>query len=93
MIYFTKSHDDGAATLTRKYDLREVGVDDYIPESTLLIYLPITDSNILFDAIQSHPDLHAYSMPDLQLYFHPDPLLKMMREAHKNFFLKLIEGY
>lgn len=90
MIYYASSHKSGARKLAYKYDLRFVKAKMYLNEKDLRPYGVINDREKLFEALHAHPKVHAYVLPNLRIYFHPDTVIPIIAEACKKYLTTLV---
>ena len=90
MIYYAKNHFDGAVKLIQKYDLRVVLAKEFISEKELGKYALFEDHDKFLHAVQGHKEVHAYVLPNLQMYFHPDTILPIVGGAFEEYFKTLV---
>lgn len=86
MIYYANSHKEGTRRLVEKYNLRPAAFKEYISESSLGVYADIPDKDRFLTVLQEHPDIYAYVLPNLKVYFHPDTTLSIIANACQKYF-------
>lgn len=86
MILFAHTHKSGARKLAYKYNLRYVSPKKYLTEKDLRKYGAVMAREDLIYALQAHPTIHAYALPNLKLYFHPDTTVPVIGEAFQKHF-------
>jgi hypothetical protein len=90
MICYAKNHYEGALKLIQKYDLKVVLAKEFISEDKLSEYALFNDHDKFLHAIQQHKEIHAYVLPNLKMYFHPDTILPLIGGAHEEYFKTLL---
>jgi len=90
MIHYGTTHKEAAHALEEKYNLESTLPKDYLSERDLQKYLPHTDRDHLFYAIQTHQELHAYVLSDLKLHIHPTSLFKILSNVYQEFFENIV---
>lgn len=86
MIYYASSHTEGARGIALKCGLRPVPPKEFISERKLGAYVIFEDHDVLLYAVQEHKTICAYALSDLILYFHPDTIVPLIKQAYKKYF-------
>lgn len=90
MIYYAQTPGEGAQQLILRYNLRYVEPEEFVSGEILAAQLSLKDPAYLIEAFSIHPDIHAFVLPDITAYFHPDTLLDTLKEGYTRYYSRVI---